>query len=272
MKKNRPDLSEINSTLDKMIQLENSKNKVSVYKIILLITACIAGLFIVAALCFVFYKSSFSLESLLSLLLAFFSIFISVFFYFKTEETSNHFYDMSYDFMKDVSVTLGKIEERCGEKLNTLNDKVSHLSIAKEEKTEELQNVEDEKQKVIDELLDKAKLNEEQKEAYLARLRDKEAEAESLRRQLRTIDFKYRNMMRDRDSIDYRNHLRHVLPETLSQKEMNIIMHSHISNWPLAIKRKMVDLEFMTPDGELTPKGEIIFEGLQEDNIFRSVD
>ena len=78
--------------------------------------------------------------------------------------------------------------------------------------------------------------------------------------------------MRDRDSIDYRNHLRHVLPETLSQKEMNIIMHSHISNWPLAIKRKMVDLEFMTPDGELTPKGEILFEGLQEDNIFRSVD
>ena len=179
---------------------------------------------------------------------------------------------MSYDFMKDVSVTLGKIEERFGEKLNTLNDKVSHLSVAKEEKTEELQNVEDEKQKVIDELLDKAKLNEEQKEAYLARLRDKEEEAENLRRQLRTIDFKYKNMMRDRDSIDYRNHLRHTLPATLSPKEINIIIHSHISDWPLNIRRKMVDLEFMTPDGELTPKGEILFEGLREDRIFSSID
>ena len=139
MKKNHNGLNEINTTLDKMIQLETSKNKVNIYKIILLI---------VTALCFIFYKSSFSLESLLSLLLAFFSIFISVFFYFKTEETSNHFYDMSYDFMKDVSVTLGKIEERFGEKLNNLNDKVSHLSYAKEEKTEELQTVEDEKQKI----------------------------------------------------------------------------------------------------------------------------
>lgn len=108
MKKNRNELNEINTTLDKMIQLETSKNKVNIYKIILLIAGCIAGLLIVTALCFIFYKSSFSLESLLSLLLAFFSIFISVFFYFKTEETSNHFYDMSYDFMKDVSVTLGK--------------------------------------------------------------------------------------------------------------------------------------------------------------------
>ena len=36
MKKNRNELNEINTTLDKMIQLENSKNKVNVYKIILL--------------------------------------------------------------------------------------------------------------------------------------------------------------------------------------------------------------------------------------------
>ena len=75
MKKDRNELNEINTTLDKMIQLENSKNKVNIYKIILLIAGCIAGLLIVIALCFIFYKSSFSLESLLSLLLAFFLYF-----------------------------------------------------------------------------------------------------------------------------------------------------------------------------------------------------
>ena len=272
MKKNKPDFNEINSTLDKMIQLENSKNKVNVYKIILLIAGCIAGLLIIAALCFVFYKSSFSLESLLSLLLAFFSIFISIFFYFKTEDTSNHFYDMSYDFMKDVSVTLGKIEERFGEKLNNLNDKVSHLSMAKEEKTVKLQNVEDEKQKVIDELLDKAKLNEEQKEAYIARLREKEAEAESLRRQLRTIDIKYRNMIGTRDSVNYRNQPRNMSPQILSPKEMETIMDLHVSDWPPMLKKKMVDLDFIMPDGELTRRGEMLFERLREDDIFSPID
>lgn len=52
MKKNRNELNEINTTLDKMIQLETSKNKVNIYKIILLIAGCIAGLLIVTALCF----------------------------------------------------------------------------------------------------------------------------------------------------------------------------------------------------------------------------
>ena len=45
-------------------------------------------------------------------MLAFFSIFISIFFYFKADETSTRFYDSSYKVMKDISVTLGKIEDR----------------------------------------------------------------------------------------------------------------------------------------------------------------
>ena len=265
MKKDRNELNEINTTLDKMIQLETSKNKVNIYKIILLIAGCIAGLLIVAALCFIFYKSSFSLESLLSLLLAFFSIFISVFFYFKTEETSNHFYDMSYDFMKDVSVTLGKIEERFGEKLNNLNDKVSHLSYAKEEKTEELQTVEDEKQKMIDELLDKAKLNETQKEEYVKRLREKEEEADSLRRQLRRIDMKYRHIIEHRNELSLPVRFLQTVFDAFSPKELKLIRSVHFTDLPNSLKDKMIDLDIVMPDGELTSKGKILFENL--DNI-----
>ena len=262
MKKNHNELNEINTTLDKMIQLETSKNKVNIYKIILLIAGCIAGLLIVTALCFIFYKSSFSLESLLSLLLAFFSIFISVFFYFKTEETSNHFYDMSYDFMKDVSVTLGKIEERFGEKLNNLNDKVSHLSYAKEEKTEELQTVEDEKQKMIGELLDKAKLNETQKEEYVKRLREKEEEADSLRRQLRRIDMKYRNIIEHRNELSLSARFLQTIFDAFSPKELKLIRSVHFTDLPNSLKDKMIDLDIVMPDGELTPKGKILFENL----------
>lgn len=263
-RKNSPNINEINSTLDKMIQLESSKNKVSVYKVILLVAACIAGLFIVATLCFVFYKNKFSLESLISLLLAFFSIFIAIFFYFKAEETSNRFYDTSYNFMKDVSVTLGKIEERFGEKLNNLNDKLSHLSSEHDEKNEELQNVEDEKQKMIDELLDKAKLKDEEKEAYITRLKEKEIEADNLRRQLLTIDARYRNMMRNRDAhISFAE----LIGESISSREIDFLLHRHPSDWPNMLRKKMINSGFMMPNGVLTPKGEILFEGLRNDSF-----
>ena len=264
------DFTDNNTTLDKMIQLENSKNKVNVYKVILLIAGCLAMLILLVALCIIFYKNQFSFESLLSLLLAFFSIFISIFFYFKADETSNRFYDTSYDFMKEVSVTLGKIEERFGEKLNSLNDKISHLSVEKEEKKEELQTVEDEKQKVINELLDKAKLDASQKEAYLAKLREKEVEADSLRRQLANIDMKYKRMMRSRESIYSTNEPMQVLPDMISRRDMSLLAHTHPSDWPGSLKRKMIDLDFMTPDGELTPKGEILFEGLRSEPGSRS--
>lgn len=262
-KKNAPDFGDINTTLDKMIELENTKNKVNVYKVIFLIAGCLAMLILLVALCIIFYKNEFSFESLLSLMLAFFSIFISIFFYFKADETSNRFYETSYDFMKDVSVTLGKIEERFGEKLNSLNDKITHLSVEKEEKKEELQTVEDEKQKVINELLDKAKLDATQKEAYLAKLRDKEAEADSLRRQLADIDMKYRRILRNRDaSYPYNNPMR-MIPDVLSKREMYMLSHNHPSDWPSPLLKKMIDLDFVTPDGDLTPKGAILFEGLR---------
>lgn len=243
-----------------MIQLESSKNKVSVYKVILLIAACVAGLIIVATLCFVFYKNKFSLESLISLLLAFFSIFIAIFFYFKAEETSNRFYDTSYNFMKEVSVTLGKIEERFGEKLNTLNDKVSHLSLAKEEKTEELQTVEDERQKMINELLDKAKYNESQKEEYIKRLRDKEEEADSLRRQLRRIDARYRSIVdHENENANSVRFLQNMF-NMFSSRELKIIRSSHFEDLPSGLREKMINLDIVTPDGELLPKGRLLFD------------
>lgn len=257
------DFGDINTTLDKMIQLEKSKNRVNIYKVILLITGCLAVLIILAALCVIFYKNHFSFESLLSLLLAFFSIFISIFFYFKADETSNRFYDTSYDFMKEVSVTLGKIEERFGEKLNSLNEKISHLSVEKEEKKEELQNIEDEKQKVINELLDKAKLDATEKEAYRTKLNEKESEAELLRRQLAHIDMKYKRMLRSRESMYSSNDSMRMLSGLLSNKEMSMLAHYHCLDWPISLKKKMIDLGFITPDEEFTPKGIILLDGLR---------
>lgn len=66
--------------------------------------------------------------------------------------------------MEDVSVALGKIEERFGEKLNSLNDKVSHLDNVSSEESEEIQEQKDDKDKIINELMDKANLDEEEKQ------------------------------------------------------------------------------------------------------------
>lgn len=248
IKKESSDFSNINTVLDKMLQIEKSKNKVNIYKVILLVFACLSMLAMVIALCMIFYKNQFSFESLLSLLLAFFSIFISIFFYFKADETSNRFYETSYNFMKDVSVTLGKIEERFGEKLNTLNDKVSHLAIAKEEKKEELENVEDEREKMLNDLMEKAKLDASQKEEYMRKLKIQDRQIAELQQELTRMRRMERNMRMNSDI--YRNYLNIFNP-----KELRMIQNTSFSDLPLSIKEKLKELNMVDSDGNLTPIG-----------------
>lgn len=65
--------------------------------------------------------TDFKFSDLLTLLLAFFSIGMSIAFFFKASETSNSFYDNTYRFTKDISEVLGRIEERFGEKLSHID-------------------------------------------------------------------------------------------------------------------------------------------------------
>lgn len=96
--------------LDKLLVLQEQAKEPSFLRKTIYVVAGIISLIFVGLLCVTIYKNSFSVESILSTLLAFFSIFISVFFYFKADETSSNFYDSSYRFMKDISVTLGKLK------------------------------------------------------------------------------------------------------------------------------------------------------------------
>lgn len=175
--------TDMKSILNRMIELEKEKHKVNPIKITICIVGGIGTLMFIALLCYRLIKTDFSFDSILSTLLAFFSIFISIFFYFKADETSMNFYKSSYDIMKDVSVTLGKIEERFGEKLNSLNDKVSHLDGISSEKSEEIQEQEDDKDKIINELMDKANLNEKEKIGYKQQLEENERQIERLKRE-----------------------------------------------------------------------------------------
>ena len=167
--------------MNKIIELEKRKKKTSPIKITICFVGGIGSIFFIAMLCYSIVKSGFSLESILSTLLAFFSIFISIFFFFKADETSTNFYNSSYQFMKDISVTLGKIEERFGEKLNSLNDKVSHLDKISSETSEEIKDKKDDKDNIINDLMDKANLSEEERNKYRKELEEKDAEIEMLK-------------------------------------------------------------------------------------------
>lgn len=172
---------ELNELLDKMLELQASSKSPSFLKKTIYIVTSICVIMLVGLICCTLYKNNFSTESILSTFLAFFSIFISIFFYFKADETSTRFYDSSYKFMKEISVTLGKIEERFGEKLNNLDDKISHLDHVSKEASDEIED----KKEIIDtinELLQGAQLNEDKKEQYLKQIEEKENEIEVLKR------------------------------------------------------------------------------------------
>lgn len=79
-----------------------------IVKIIISVTIALASIIFTVLICFSIYRTGFTVDSILSTLLAFFSIFISIFFYFKADETSSKFYDSSYDFMKDFSCHQGR--------------------------------------------------------------------------------------------------------------------------------------------------------------------
>ena len=170
----------ISEILDKMLKLQEKEKKPSFFKKTICIVASICVVIFVIFICIIIHKNNFTIESILSTLLAFFSIFISVFFYFKADETSSKFYDSSYKFMKDISVTLGKIEERFGEKLNSLSDKVSHLDRESKAATEEIEDKQEDKDRIINELMEKANLNEAERSEYKKMLESKDQEIEQL--------------------------------------------------------------------------------------------
>lgn len=126
----------------------------------------------------------FEFSDLLSMLLAFFAIWLSAAFYFKATETSNMFYDNIHKFTKDVSVILGRIEAGFGEKLRHIDDgyvglrdkldkipfDINHAKEKVQQEQKELEQFEDAKKAIIEEFAQKAKLEQSEKDDLLKKL------------------------------------------------------------------------------------------------------
>lgn len=133
--------------------------------------------------------------TLLSLLLAMFSVGLAALFYFKATETSNTFYDNTYNFTKDIAQLLVKIESGFGERLKHLDEGYTsmrdHLQNSpdrgKNEAVEqtkkkinvekqEIEKVASERNEIIQHLVERSQLQETEKKNVLNDLKQKEEE------------------------------------------------------------------------------------------------
>jgi hypothetical protein len=136
--------------------------------------------------------SNFNFESLLTLIVSFFSIGLSVMFYFKATDSSNEFYNNSYTFTKDISETLRGIEAGFGEKLTNIDKGYEDfrksfenyitpqekLSLKKEveKETQNIKEIGNEKDKIIAQLKEKTNLSTDEIKKYLRQIQEKDLE------------------------------------------------------------------------------------------------
>lgn len=140
--------------------------------------------------------------TLLSLLLALFSVALAALFYFKATETSNTFYDNTYNFTKDIAQLLVKIESGFGERLRNLdegytsmrdslqhygskpNDNVEETKKKIETEKSEMDKVVQERNQIIAKLIERSNLQEEEKSKITSELQEKEEELAGAQKEL----------------------------------------------------------------------------------------
>lgn len=190
-KQNRKEeIKALKEILDKQIELEKIKQKkrTPIWKIIVLIFIGIATIAFLAFSCYMMFKQSFTMETLLTVLLSFFSIGLSIMFYIQSEKSSSSYYTKSYDIMKEVSVALGKIETGFGEKLSGLKEDIGKLEHRREEVRIQLDESEKETEKIRQQIITETKLSPQEKEKLINELQEKTQENIELRNRLDNME------------------------------------------------------------------------------------
>lgn len=155
--------------------------------------------------------AAFGFSDLLALILALFSVWLSIAFYFKATDASNQFYDNTYRFTKEMSEMLGRIEAGFGEKLKHLDEgysgirdrfdrmpayaPVTNADVKKEE--DEIRQKEQEQKTLLEGLAQKAKLAAHEKDTLFATLAQKSEELDQARMELRQMQNSSRRSAED---------------------------------------------------------------------------
>jgi len=222
-----------------------------------------------------FNIAEFSFTDLLSLILAMFSIGISIAFYFKATDTSNQFYDNSYKFTKDMSEILGRIESGFGEKLKHLDEGYSGIrdrfdkfpaylnsnkaEVAKEE--EEIIKKEKEQNDIFENLATRAQLAEVEKQQIFSQLARTNEELEEARMELRRLNERQHSSSAERDMrrsvVEYLSQkLQEAMPEDAPEKSpsrsLRVIFNNIKEDLHPAAIRDLERLDMLDADGNLS--------------------
>lgn len=198
--------------------------------------------------------------TLISLLLALFSVGLSAMFYFKATDSSNTFYDNTYKFTKDIAELLIKIESGFGEKLKHLDEGYTSMRSRIEtiysrpaddiEKTkqkieiekQEIEKMLIERNKIVQHLLERSQLQKEEKDKITEQLKSKEAEvaqsqAEITKLNRRLSVERFFNKTRTTTESSFSTSLAKYTFEHVIKK----IGHEKVLDMPSAIVRRAFD-------------------------------
>lgn len=259
-------------------------------------TFTIAVLCITLTICFLLVAGKVDIDSstLLSLILAFFSIYLSAQFYFKATEQSNQFYDRSYNHTRDMAKTLSAMEGKFGEGLRNiethslkLNERLEKIPLeAIREKNNQIDDTEKEKEQIIQELLDKSNVDENERKVYRQRLGEIESQNYELKLQLEKLISKNDNNVANRyRSKDINNLMRdpqfnpgvlhefindigpaniRVFDDARIQEVFKVYVDSH---YPEGIKTALRLLNYIDNENNVTEQGIQNLKSLAEDFI-----
>lgn len=223
----------------------------------------------------------FDFNTFLSLAVALFAVVLSALFYFKATDTSNAFYDNTYKFTQDIAELLVRIESGFGEKLRHLDETYkgmkdsfdqlpSRLQIKdakKELKQEELQaeQILQERQKLIEELATRAKLQDAEKDKFMVALNEKDIALHAAQQEIAFLQQRLQRAeaMRSQDirdaehDVGLMNFIKEVVLPQMGKKDLMLIS-------PTGMKRRFHEIKSNIPDGflkDLLRRGLVDSEG-----------
>ena len=225
--------------------------------------------------------SKFDFNALLSMILAIFAIGLSVAFYFKATDTSNLFYDNTYKFTKEISEILGRIEAGFGERLRHLDEGYSglvnkfdngsseqNIKETKEEIEKEkikLKTEIEERNQILNTLIEKAQLEQHEKQEIRRQLKEKEIEISKQNRELNFLKHRLHSES-ELENTDLEN-----LPESVIKTLVNFVKTTKEPEMFLKYPNSVIGRKYRIDMKELS-KNEIIpllnMRILNEDGAF----
>jgi hypothetical protein len=257
------------------------RNRESWLKTFVIGALAILGVWYLARLALSSEVVQFSFSEMLALILALFSVALSVLFYFKATDTSNIFYDNTYRFTREVSEILGRIEAGFGERLRHLDegyaglrDRFERMPFDRAKASEEIKHEEAqvqvkerERDGLLEDLAKRARLQEDEKRALLDQIKDREQELIVARQELSRLRARSRRAERtalqgDKSSMMASYVRGRVLRDMGLPPIHSVPLDVVKRRWKAVAQRlnpgfmqDMRDAGFVSPSGALTDEG-----------------